>query len=334
MALSSNNIVTRGVLQNVSQKYSNIEYIAERIFPTIDGLTRKSQVVKYNKGPWFRDEAEVRGRGAAARLVDFRVSLSNITPVNYAAAAKVPDEDRADAKEAQSIPIQPDIDALELIANKLDLKKEVRVSAAIHAGTWADGNVGGEDAAAGWGHATAGSDTFLADMKTGRDAIRAATGLLPNRLLLDYTTWSKLAQAPALLALTSPTKIDKSNPFMTLDTLATLAQVKEVIVGTALKATNEEALGNPDAGLTTVDVWNNSDNKGTGFLFYTPERAGLKVASAGYMYRLAQTNGQGRMSSTWRKDEMHSDFYDTQEDLDIVTVGLDLGYLWKDTIAT
>jgi len=325
-------IVVRGTLQNVSIKYGNTEYVADRVFPMIDGLTRKSQVVKYNKGAWFRDEAEVRGRGTAARLVGFNITRQSLDPVNFAAASKVPDEDRDDAEETGASPIQPDIDAIELIAGKLDLKKEVRTNAAIQAADWSGVGVGGEDANGNWGHTTAASDTYLADLRKAKDAARAKSGVILNTLLIDYKTFSKLSVAPALLALTNPTSIKSTNATLTLEALTALSGVKEIIVGSALKATNEETALDPDSAFVAIDVWGNSDNKGMGFLFYKPERAGLKQVSAGYTYRLSQKNKAGRLSTTWREDKEHSDYYDTQENVDIAPVALDAGYLFKDTV--
>jgi len=328
------NIITRASLQNVSMRYQNEEYVAERVFPLIDGVNRKAKIVKDGKSAWFRDEAEERGRGSAARLIQLNVNLVSIDPVNYAAAFKIPDEDRQDADEPGSVPLQPDMDALEMIADKLDLKKEIRTNAAIQAADWSGVGVGGEDAAGAWGHLTAASDTFLADMQKGRDKIRSKTGKIPKTLLLDYKTWSKLQVAPALLNLTNPTKIDASNPLLTVSTLAILAQVDEIIIGSALKATNEETALDADSEFTGIDVWGNSDNKGMGFLFYRPARVGLKQLSAGYQYRVRQINGKGRASSSWRNPGEHSDYYDTNENLDIVAAALDCGYLWKDTILT
>ena len=331
---NASEIVVRGALQNVSQKYSNMEYIADRVFPTIDGLSTQTKVAKYSRGAWFRDEAEVRGPGAAARVGEFTIATQNLDPVNYAFAAVVTDEERRDARIAGNLPVQPDEDALEFIADKLDMRKEVRTRNEIQAVDWNGLGVGGEDANGAWGHATAASDTFLADMATGRSAIRKKTGKLPNTLLLDFATYSKLQFAPALQALIFPVAVRRGETPLTTDQIATLAQVDEVIVGVAIRTAVVEADGDDDSNFVGQDIWDGPNaGKGMGFLYYKPARPGLKVASPGYQYRVAQANGQGRQTMKWRESARHSDMYDTNENTDISAVGLDLGYLWKDTIA-
>jgi len=328
-----NSLIVRGTLQNVSVQYRNAQYVADDLFPIIDGVHKQAKVAKYVKGAWFRDEAEVRAPGSPASVGEFRMGTHNLDPVNFAHATMVTDEEREAANEPGSLPIQPDIDAVEYIANALDLKREIRTAALLHATDWNGVGAGGEDAAGGWGHATAASDTFLADMKTGRDTILAATGLLPNTLFLSYPAWSALQIAPALLDLMYPQKID-ANSLITLPALAALAQVERVIVGAAVKNTADETVA--DDGWTSVNIWgtSGSETKGVGFLYYRPAAPGLKQASAGYQYRLKKKNGAGRISTTWRENARHADMYDSEEDVDISAVCLDCGYMWKDTATT
>lgn len=326
-------LIVRGALQDVSIRYRNASYVGDEVFPLINGVHKQAKVMKEKKGAWFRDEAEVRAPGSSAVVIEAGVGTENLDPVNYAAAAKVTDETRKASNEPGSLPINPDIRALELIANSLDLKRERRVSAIVHATDWSGAGAGGVDAEGGWGHATAGSDTFLADMKLGRDTILSNTGVLPNTLMLSYPGWSALEYAPALLALMYPTSLGP-NSIVTLSGLAALAKVERIIIGMAIYNTAEETL--VDA-LTSRYIWGTdgaNHNKGFGFLYYRPPSPALDQASAGYQYRLAKENGQSRQSTVWREDAGHSDMYDSEEDVDITAVGTDLGYAWKDTALT
>ena len=328
---NSKDIVVRGILQNISLQYKNQEYVADQLFPIVNGVSAKTQVTKYHKGPWFSDMAEVRGPGAPAVIGEYSFSLQNLTPVNYAFGGKVTKEERRDASESGSAAIQPDMDTIEHIANVLDLKREVRASAILHATNWSAVGAGGEDAEGGWGHATAASDTFLADIKKARDLIRKNTGVLPNTLFLDYVAFSALQVAPALIAMLHPTSVSANGPLINRQALAQLAMVNEIIVGTAIKTSDEETVAGTE--FTAVDVWG-ATGKGIGFLYYKPAKAGLKVPSPGYQYRLNQDNGQFRVTTTWYDPATKSDFYDSEESCDIAAVGLDLGYMFKDTAAT
>jgi hypothetical protein len=325
-------LIVRGALQNVSIAYRNLGYVADEVFPIIDGVHKQAKVAKDVKGAWYRDEAQVRAPGGVAPIIEVRITTTNLNPINYAAAAMVTDEERQMAREPGSLPIQPDIDTIELISDKLDLKREIRTAAVIQAASWSAQSAGGVDAEGGWGHGTASSDTFLADIRTGRDTILANTGVLVNSLFLDWPAWSALQVAPALLALMNPRELS-ADALVTLSALKSLINIENIIIGAAVKNTDEEVIADT---FTSQWIWANASapTKGMGFLYYKPPRAGLKIPSAGYQYRLKKINGQSRLSTTWRENARHSDMYDTEEDVDIAAVGADLGYLWKDTALT
>ena len=331
MAIYNATPLVNEYLQTVSILYKNIEYVAERLFPLIDGLSPTVKVGKYHKGPWFRDEAEPRAPGTPARMGEFKITSTNLIPINYAFGTTVPDEERRNANLPSSMPIDPDIDAIMYINEKLDLKKEIIASAVLMATDWCGNGAGGADGGGTWGHATASSDTFLADMITTTVAIRKKTGFKPNTLFISDPTWEGLRVAPALLALMNPQSLDAS-ALVQISSLSALIGM-EIIVGSAVKNSDEETLAD---SMTGVDIWgeSGSEDNGIAFFYYKPPKAGLRVASAGYTYRVAQENGMGRMSTTWRDDAAHSTAYDTQEDVDIAAVGTDLGYLWYDTVAT
>ena len=331
MAISNSNLLVRDYLQNVSIQYRNANYVADQLFPIIDGLNPTNKVGKYHKGPWFRDEAEPRAAGTPARVGEFKVTSENLDPINYAFATTVPEEERANANIPSSMPIDPDIDALQYIAEKLDLKKEIRGSAVLMATDWSGVGAGGADGGGTWGHSTAASDTFLADIRTSRDTILSNTGIMPNTLFISWPTWSKLQVAPALLALMNPQQLN-ANSLVQLDTLSSLIGM-QVIVGSAVKNSDEETIAD---SFTSAYIWGEADSEtnGIGFIYYKPPSVGLRTVSAGYQYRIIQSNGQGRLSTTWRDDARHSDMYDTQENVDIAAVATDVGYLWYDCVST
>lgn len=325
-------IIVRGALQDVSIAYRNSSYVADQVFPLIDKIGRKVKVAKYQKGAWFRDEAEPRAPGTAARVGDMKVTSVNLDPVNYAFATQVTDEEVQEANKPGNLPIQPDIDAQEYLAEKLDLNREVRASALLHATDWNSVGAGGEDAEGHWGDGTAANDTFLADINKARDKILKSTGILPNKLLLSWPAWSKLQTAPALLALMNPTTLSR-NALVTTEALQALIGM-QLIIGAAVRTTHEENVN--DDTFNPVWIWgtSGSEDKGIGFVYYAPDRPGLKTPSAGYQYRVMQESGSGRLITTWRDDSRHAQMYDCQEEVDIAAVGLDCGYLFKDTSTT
>lgn len=323
---TDSSILVRGALQDVSIGYKNQSYIADQVFPIIDGLGRQAKVAKYNKGAWFRNEAEYRAPGTAARRGGYTVTSENLDPKQIAFAKEVADELRADAGTAGNLPLRPETEAIELCADKIDMFKEKLVADTVFAQTWVDGNSGGEDAEGGWGDTTT-SNTMITDIVTAKQAIRGATGREPNVLLIDYDTLQAQTNNPNLSDKVKYSQLD----VMTTDLLARLLGLEQVIVGRALYNTAKEAADGSD--FTAADIWEKNAGKGSAFLFYRPASAGLFQAAPGYQYRLT-VQGLSRRTYSWREEAIHSDVYEVQEDVDIAVVDTNCGYLWKDTHTT
>jgi len=319
--------IVAGPLQNVSIAFRNKDYIADKVFPILDGADPKAKITVYQKGDWFRDEAAIRAAGTEARRGGYKLDDVSVATKEYAFAKEVTDEDRRFAKLKNAPPVQPDQDAIEYAADKVDLKKEVRVGALITAGTWADGNSGGEDAEGLWAPAGA-TNTFLTDIVTGKKAIQLKTGMDPNCLLLDYATYLALKECAEI---TEKIKYTQRGVFGSA-LLAALLELDEVLVGKAIKSTAKETKAGTE--FTGARIWEVNAGKGMGFLFYRAPRLGLKTATAGLQARIAYENGGQRRVSTWREAARHQDVYEVAEETDIVQVHADLGYLWKDTYAT
>jgi len=318
--------IIAGPLANVSVAYRNTDYIADRVFPILDGADPKAKITKYQKGAWFRDEAGIRAAGTRARRGGYPLTSVSVATDEYAFAKEVTDEDRRFAKSQGAPVLQPDEDAIEFATDKVDLKKEIRVAGLITAGTWADGNSGGVDAEGLWSPA-GDTNTFLADIATGKKEIKEC-GVIANCLLIDYATYLSLKECDEIL---EKIKYTQKGVFGA-DLLAALLELDEVLVGTAIKSTAKEAADGTD--FTAANIWEVNSGKGMGFLFYRPKKLGLKVPSAGLQVRIAYENGGPRRVSTWRENAEHQDVYEVAEETDIVQVAADCGYLWKDTYAT
>jgi hypothetical protein len=318
--------IVAGPLADISVAFRNKDYIADRIFPILDGADPKAKITVYRKGAWFRDEAGIRAAGTRAKRGGYPLTSVSIATDEYAFAKEVTDEDRRFAKAKNAPVLQPDQDAIEFATDKVDLKKEIRVASLIKDTTWVDGNAGGEDAEGGW--AASSSNTFLADITKGRKAIQGATGLDPNCLVIDYATFLALKE---LSDLTDKIKYTQRGVFGA-DLLAALLELDEVLVGKAIYSSAEETAAGDD--FTAARMWEINSGKGMGFLFHRAPKLGLKVPTAGVQVRIAYEDGQPRRMSTWREKAEHQDVYEVAEETDIVCVSSDLGYLFADTYAT
>jgi len=317
--------ITAGPLAGVSVAYRNLDYIADRVFPILDGSDPKAKITTYLKGAWFRDEAGIRAPGTRAKRGGYPLSSVSIATDEYAFAKEVTDEDRRFAKSTGAPVVQPDQDAIEFATDKVDLKKERRVASLITSGTWLDGNSGGVDAEGLW--AASSGNTFLADIATGKRALRGV-GLKANGLLIDYDTFLALKDIDDLLQKIKYTQ----RAVFGADLLASLLELDEVLVGSAIYSDSEETAAGDD--FNAVDIWAINDGKGMGFLYHKPKKVGLKVVTPGLQVRIAYEQGGPRRTSKWREAPEHQDVYEVAEETHIVQVCADGGYLWNDTYAT
>ncbi|MFH2129759.1 MAG: hypothetical protein ABIK68_05235, partial [bacterium] len=193
--------------------------------------------------------------------------------------------------------------------------------------TWVDGNSGGEDAEGLWSPAGS-TNTFLADMTKAIKAIKSATGLVPNALLIDYATYMALKEVDEILDKIKYTQ----RGVLTRELLAAILDLDDVIVGEAVYSTAEETADGTD--FTAANIWEVNSGKGMGFVFYKPKKLGLKIVTAGMQYRLKQDNGKPRWVETWYEAPEKQDVYDVGEESDITEICTDAGYLFADTYAT
>jgi len=313
-------------MSDVSIQFRNRNYIADRVAMIKDNVSHKSQVTKYDPGFWFRDEAELRAPGSRAARGGFTTSAVNVTTKQYAFAKEVTQED-LDSEDMVGAPPLPMVqDAIEYASDKVDLKKEKRVSQLIKDTTWADGNSGGEDAGGLW--APSGSNTFLADIRNGKAVIQSKTGLVPNKMWIDYETFELLKEEDTILEKIKYTQ----RGVLTADLMAALLGLDEVMVAQTIENTANEDDG-ADA-FTAANVWETNAGKGAGFLFYAPPRMGLKTAAALGQFRVKQQNGTGRLTRSFREEAEDQWVYEVREDTDITVLHENLGYHWIDTNAT
>lgn len=317
-------LIVAGPLADVSIAYRNRSYIADRVFPIIDRLSPSAKIARYLKGAWYRDEAGIRGSGSRANRGGYPVDFLSVSTKEYAFAKEVTDEDRKFSNVQGAPPLKLDTDAIEFAADKIDLKKEVRVASLILNGTWS--GVAGEDAAGLW--AAGSGNTFLLDVRARVETIRANTGLKPNKLIIDHGTYNSLKEEATVLDKIKYTE----RGVLTKELLSAILELDEVLIGEAIISTAKETKAGTD--FTAANIWEKNATKGSAFLFYSPPSAGLKTPSAGYQARVAYEDGQSRRVTTWREAAEHQDVYEVAEETDIVLTGADLGFLWVDTLLT
>lgn len=321
-----NSILVRGALADVSLRYKNDMYVADQVFPIIDGLGRQAKVAKFLKGAWFRNDAGYRAPGTMARRGGYVLTTENLDPKQIAFAKEIPDELREQAAAPGNLPLQPMQEAIEFCADKIDLFKEKVTADAIFSQTWVDGNSGGEDAEGGWGDTTT-SNSMITDVITAKQAIRKETGVEPNTLLIDYDTAVAQANNPNVTERIKYTQFAGTATDSVFQLIGAMLGVN-VIVGRAIYSTADEKADGTD--FDAANIWEKNAGKGSALLFYRPAAPGLYQPTAGYQYRVMR-DGMARKTIQWRNEDIHSDIVEVNEEVDIAIVDTSMGYLWKDT---
>lgn len=327
------NVVIRGALQQVSIAYRNPEYVGDEVFPIINGLNTQTRILKYDRGPWFRVAADYRAEGTTAKRGDYTLQTMNLDPKQIAIGKSVTDELFFVSNEPGNLPLQPIQEALIYCADQIDIFKEKLIAKTIFgvedsSVVWADGVLHGEDKQGAWADTTS-ANTFITDVLAAKKVVLRKTGMLPNTMLIDYNTFTALQNTAPILDRIKYTQTG----VITADLIAALLQLDKVIVGKAIYTSDlEKATGN-DTMTTVLNIWEYNATKGSAFLFYRPAAPGLRTPSPGYQYRLLW-DGAWRRSISYREEWNHQTVYEVSERIQIAPAGLDLGYLWRDTILT
>lgn len=331
---ATSSILVRGALQNVSIMYRNASYIADSIFPLINGLNYQTKVLKYAKHPWFSlGEDLYRAENATAKRVDMKVTTQNLDPKEIAAGGVVSDELFFASNQPGNLPIQPIQDTILLISDKVDRFREKLVADTIFATAWVDGAVGGtapQAGAGGWASDTT-ANSFIYDVENAKQAVLAKTGIVPNAMWMDYQTMQTLkTKAIATGGLIDRIKYTQTG-ITDEELIAKVVGLDYVSVGKAIYTTDKETT----TGTMTNSkyVWN-QDGKGHAMVYYRPAAAGLKQVSPGYQYRVAYDGQTWRRLISYREEWAHHSVYEVSEWVDIAPVSTDVGYLFKTTISS
>jgi len=312
-----------GPLRNISILYKNSRYIAEEVFQSIL-CSPESRLTVYNRGDFFRDDMKLRAPGTKPFRITVGSSTVDISMQQWAINTSVPDEDRRDALFTNSPPLQPDIDALILLTDRLLLKKEKLVSDAVVGATtvWA-GETGGEDCNSLW--AAGDNNTFIEDVHAAIDSMIRETGFRPNRMIFSFNTWNQLQQESSVLNRIRST----TTGIVTEELIKEIFKLDKVFVATSIVNTATEGTTDAMTGQYLFD----QSGTGSAFLYYYGPK-GLKKPNAGYICTLINT-GVNRVSYKFRDEECLTDVYTIKEDFAVATnFAPYLGKLFMNTINT
>jgi hypothetical protein len=309
-------------LTNLSVAYiqDTDAFIADKVFPIVPVEKKSDRYFVYNKGDFFRDEAQERAAGTESAGGGYDIdNTPSYFAHRYAYHKDVTDEDRDNSDS----PLKPDEDATQYVTQKMLLRREAVFAAKyLTTGIWGI-NVGGVSSgeSAGtsfrkWSDYSASNPG--ADIRYLKSQILSKTGFEPNVLTLSYDVYAKLLDHPSILdriKYTSPALAGKISQI-----LAQYFDVEKVVISKSV--INTAAKGATDAI--------SFQNSAVALLTYSARNPGIKVPSAGYIFAWTGLLGSGaygnrivKIPMPWRG--METIRVEGEMCFDAKTVGTDLG---------
>ncbi|GAB4321196.1 MAG: hypothetical protein Kow0059_15780 [Candidatus Sumerlaeia bacterium] len=301
-------------LVNVSVAYSNPDFIASRLAPEVPVRKQSDYYFVYDpEREAMRSTDDQRAPGAEANEVNFALSTDRYYCSDHALESAIPDEERANADP----PLQPDIDRVEFLTNKILLNQEIALARALRTSSSLPGQtLSGTDQWSDYQN----SDP-LSDVEAAKSAIQQAAQVMPNTLVLPYEVFAKVRFHPAVAD-----KVQYSGVRVVgADVLAQVFDVERVLVPRAFQ--NTAAPGQPPA---LEYVWGKD-----ALLCYVPPRPGLKQVALActFLWTMAPGAVQGRVVEVWREPRRKADLIRVQKYYDQKLIAPAAGFMWKNAVS-
>jgi len=274
--LTQQDVVIDPALSNVSIKYTNETFIADKIFPVVPVSKQTGKYYVYDKANLRIDKTN-RAAGSGANEIDLGLSTVSFACDDHALKSFVADEIQDQAEAA----LNPLVDETETITEKLMLDRE-NILASLITNT---ANVTQNTTLSGTSQWSDYSNSSpIADIRTARTTIHAATFKKPNTLILGKQVFDILCDHPEILERVKYSQLG----VVTEELLARIFQVSQVLIGEA--GANTAAEGQADS---LSYVWGKH-----AVLCYIAPRVGLKTLTFGITFTYSQ-----RVAKRWRDED-------------------------------
>lgn len=304
-------------LTNVSVAYmqSAADFVSQTVFPTVPVQFQSDKYFKFDSKDFRRNTARPRAPGTASAGGGFDITTDTYSCEVYAMHKDVDDQTRANADQAVDI----DRSATEFVTQQLLIQKELNWMTDFFATSIWGTDVTGTTDFTQWGD---GSSDPEVDIDTGRAAIKKATGLTPNTLIVGYEVHQALKRHPLVqerYKYTSPSSI-------TADLLARYLEVDRYMVAGASYTSSEEGAA------TDTDAFIAGKNA---LLCYVAPSPGLMTPSAGYTFAWSAFGGSnaGARIKRFRMEDLASDRVEGEFAYDHKVVLTECGYFFSSATA-
>lgn len=280
---------------------------------------------KYNvylPGYFLRDEAQVRPLGGRPVQVGVGVTSDNYYAEEWALETTIDDRQRRNARDQ----IRLDENATRLLTSKQRIRAErIWATSFFKAGVWAM-QVAGVAAAPAAGQFLRWSDDAsnpISDVEDWKERIAAATGLMPNVLVLGVNVRKRLKNHPDFIERLKYT----SSAAIGNQTMAALFEIDEVRTARAIYNAAEERMPDDDRGGEDFRYIVDANAAWMGYIDPNPT-LDSPTAIANFAWDAlvpGQTNDFGGVISRGRDGRAYSDYFHSRQAFGLKKISDDLG---------
>ena len=317
---------------SVAYRQSQDVFVTAGLFPEVPVDKQSDLYYVYDKGDWFRDEAEVRPPATESSGSGYRVATDTYTAKVYAFHKDIDDQTRANYDN----PLNPDRDAVEFVTNRMLMRQERDWAQTVFkTGVWGTDLTGvNSGPTAGqflrWNDA---SSTPVEDIEGAKVTMLSTTGFLPNTLVIGYEVFRYLKQHPAIYNRLKYT----SSENVTTGLLARMFEVDRVVVARGIVNTGvrNAAAGGVNGTNGGTDTFSFIHGKHALLMYVNPSPS-LLQPSAGYRFSwrgVSDGLGQTVGISRFRMPELRSDRIESQMAWTNKVVAKDLGIFFSTAVA-
>jgi hypothetical protein len=282
---------------SVAYMQDEAQYFSGKFMPSIPVKKRSDVFYKFDKGDFFRDDAQERAPGTPAAEIGFDVTTGQYIAKRYAAKYKLPWEVRDNADDQ----VQIEQAAVGIVTQKCLIKRDrVFASNFLTNGVWAAdyAGVSGSPGASEFKCWNVTGSTPRKDLRSYAHALQKSVGRRPNRLLLGQQAYDDLVTHGDFsdLIATDKTKL------VTPELIAQALDIEEVIVAGSVYNT---AAKGQTASMSFIagDV---------ALLGYVEKNPAIMKPSAGYAFSWSKYDGisaQGAAIKRWSDDDLEADIF-------------------------
>lgn len=308
------------ILTNLSVRYMQDAsvFVATKVFPVVPVDKKSDLFYKFNKGDWFRDEAQRRGPATESAGSGYGTTTDRYSCDVYAMHKDIDSQTRANADSVFNL----DREAAEFVTQRLLLRQEkLWVSTFFGTGVWGT-DIAGVASPAGANQFVKWSDYVnsdpIGDVDTAKELMLQTTGYEPNTMLMSYSVYRKIRNHPDIIERLKYTNA-VTGRFVTEQMLAAMFDIDNVYIARAV-----ENVANEGATPDMEFVWPDSV-----LLTYTPATAGILTPASGYTFVWRDVSaglGANIGISRFYMPEIKADRIEGEIALDQKLVGADLGY--------